>query len=61
VTAEPQITITASGQVLTWCQDVRERMVDDDDAHNLQSIPFEVSSCPPVDQYKRILTGHYNQ
>jgi hypothetical protein len=58
-----QITITASGQVLTWSHDMHDRMVADDDAHNPSeaSIPFEVSSCPPVDQYKQILTGHYNQ
>ena len=40
---QTETTITASGQVLTWCREVAERIAADESTPD-QGIPFEVAT-----------------
>ena len=49
-----QSTITRNGQVLTWAREVREKMALEALEPDM-GIPFQVSDCPSLEVYKRIM------
>lgn len=53
---QEQMTITADGHVLTWREYIDEQMARDADEPD-EGIPFERCQCPPLADYKRIITS----